>query len=63
VEILEVEGRRKQVSGTIRGKVPLAQGTTVFMRAGNWFALLALLCAIAVVLHACGTAVLRKVRA
>ncbi len=63
VDILEVGGMRKQVSGTLRRRVPLAQGSTIFMTAGNWFAMLALLCAAAVALHACGALFARKLRA
>jgi len=62
VEIIEVNGRRKQVSGTIRRNVPLARGTTIFMTAGNWFALLMLLCAAALVLYACSAPVVRRMR-
>jgi len=59
-KILEVDGRRKQVAGTLHGKVALRAGNTLFTRMGNWFAALNLLLAAAVALHAGIRAVRRK---
>ncbi len=53
VNLLEVDGRRKQVSGTLHGRVALGGAKTLFTKWGNWFGFLNLLCAIAVVVYGC----------
>lgn len=52
VELLEVDGRRKRVSGTLHRRVALSAGETVFTAWGNWFGFVNLLAALAVTLHA-----------
>jgi apolipoprotein N-acyltransferase len=60
VSILEVDSRRKQVSGTLHSRVGLGTGKTVFSALGSWFGLLTLLGAIAVVAYGCATIIRTK---